>query len=349
MRHALPHMSHNALAAFVKFSKENDISDLGTSAFFYRDAVERDLPISAFGDALTTATLVSVPPHANTNAVLVNPFTTLDIAFRQGGGFSKFFEAKLREHPPYSNKPWRLVLYADEIVPGNPLAVANARKAWAMYYSFLEFGTALACEDVWLPIAAYPTQALKTVSGGVSQLFAVVVKQFFGGLGFDMKETGMQLVGPDGNRWRFFASLAMVVQDGGAHKSIFLCKGDAGTRMCMLCKNVVAVRSKLTNVDGTKLLKSNVIFAEDLDLATDADVRGALRRLEAHKRSCSATTFKVWEQSIGFTYCEHGSLQDAALERYVFPTTIYCHDWMHGVMCGGADCIVLLRFPNSDL
>ena len=46
--------------------------------------------------------------------------------------------AQASGHPP----PWRVVLYADEVSPGNPLGYVGARKTWAFYWSGLEFGQA---------------------------------------------------------------------------------------------------------------------------------------------------------------------------------------------------------------
>ena len=48
-----------------------------------------------------------------------------------------------------SPPPWHLVVYSDEVSPGNPLGYVGARKTWAVYWSILEFGqAALSSEDV---------------------------------------------------------------------------------------------------------------------------------------------------------------------------------------------------------
>ena len=49
--------------------------------------------------------------------------------------------------------PWKLILYSDGITPGSVLALDNQRKAVVWYFSFLEFGKLLSCEEVWLPLA----------------------------------------------------------------------------------------------------------------------------------------------------------------------------------------------------
>lgn len=53
-----------------------------------------------------------------------------------------------RARRPTLLEPWRLVLYADEILPGNQLAYTSGRKLWGFYWSVLEWGSAaLADED----------------------------------------------------------------------------------------------------------------------------------------------------------------------------------------------------------
>ena len=45
--------------------------------------------------------------------------------------------------------PLTLCLYADEVLPGNPLAVTTDRKLWCFYWTVLEFGSAaLSNEDM---------------------------------------------------------------------------------------------------------------------------------------------------------------------------------------------------------
>ncbi len=61
--------------------------------------------------------------------------------------------------PPTAENPWSLILYSDEVTPGNVLATQNLRKIQVVYFSFLELGAqALAREDSWFCVTA------KTVS-----------------------------------------------------------------------------------------------------------------------------------------------------------------------------------------
>ena len=66
------------------------------------------------------------------------------------------------------DSPWSLVLYSDEITPGNQVSHKNSRKTWAIYYSFLEFGPALASEDYWFTGTLVSSDVVKSLDGGWS-------------------------------------------------------------------------------------------------------------------------------------------------------------------------------------
>ena len=74
---------------------------------------------------------------------IINPQAFLYRAFSLGGSFSKMLSIRIALFPPSPEAPWRLILYSDEVVPGNPLAHDNRRKVWVIYFSFIEFGPTL--------------------------------------------------------------------------------------------------------------------------------------------------------------------------------------------------------------
>jgi hypothetical protein len=63
---------------------------------------------------------------------------------------------------------WSLVIYYDELTPGDAFAPDNKRKFWSIYVAFLEFGPhMLAQEEAWLPIGILRTSTAKTIVGGM--------------------------------------------------------------------------------------------------------------------------------------------------------------------------------------
>ena len=72
---------------------------------------------------------------------------------------------------------WRLVIYYDELTPGDAFAPDNKRKFWAIYVAFEEFGPLmLAQEEVWLPMGILRTSiATKTIVGGMANATRVLL------------------------------------------------------------------------------------------------------------------------------------------------------------------------------
>ena len=111
----------------------------------------------------------------------------------------------------------------------------------------------------------------------------------------------------------------------------FSLKGDAGTKYCLLCHNLMAKRSMLSDC----LLCDGAFNTNGLVLATDASIRDTLQRLEAKHASLGQADFKLWQQACGFSYCKHGLVFDDSLKALVKPMSMFIHDWMHClVACG---------------
>ena len=87
--------------------------------------------------------------------------------------------ARLHENPSTPEAPWTLLLYSDEVTPGNPLATLNNRKIRAVYWSFLELGeNALSREEAWITIMVEYSKNINKVMAGLSQVMAQLIKLF---------------------------------------------------------------------------------------------------------------------------------------------------------------------------
>ena len=91
-------------------------------------------------------------------------------------------------------------MYSDEVTPGNVLAVMNNRKFHAIYWSFMELGSAaLAREDAWFTILLEFSTWVNLLHASLSQVFAQCIKQFFQPNGFNFATSGILLEFPDGD------------------------------------------------------------------------------------------------------------------------------------------------------
>ena len=116
---------------------------------------------------------------------IADPFATLwcfvkECSTEANAGFKRFFRQKLLEKPPTLDDPWNIVMYTDEVTPGNVLAVVNNRKFHAIYWSFMELGSnALSREEAWFTVLLEFSTWVNLMHAGLSQVFKQCVKHFF--------------------------------------------------------------------------------------------------------------------------------------------------------------------------
>ena len=104
---------------------------------------------------------------------VIRYFITASVAF------SSFMKRRLELHRCTHLRPWSLVLYTDEITPGDGFATTNNRKSLLWYFTFLEFGVHNLCrEELWLPFGTLRSHICKTMPGGLSEVAAYVVRSF---------------------------------------------------------------------------------------------------------------------------------------------------------------------------
>ena len=335
-RRRLPHLSASALSQLL----QELVRDPAAAPELYtrtairqaRDTVNNDP--TPFGPIHRSVNLHAVGGgYSKIN--VVHPLALLWNALTRSPEFSEFVRRRFDAVPSTPERPWSIILYSDEVTPGNPLSTSNERKLQVIYFSFAEFGAnALSHEEAWFTIMAERSVHIKQVCAGMSQAFSVIIGLFFDDGGTNMRTGGAELPLHGGNA-RIFAKLGVVVQDGGAHKLTWHSRGDGALRLCLLCQNLFTEKSKVCDEDGTHLLRCNVMRYEDLAPATGDQVRRTARFLEANAAVKSKPELTHLEMALGMTHHPHGLLLNRALDEYVDPCEVFVHDWMHGLFVDG--------------
>jgi hypothetical protein len=343
-RRALPHVTASALGAVLTVIASQGLPELHDRNSL-REA--RDLQATAstpYGPILQTVT-VTAKDGSIKHLPIANPFAMLwEAVSQEDSKFAPLFKQRLQEKPPSPQQPWNLVLYSDEVTPGNPLSTNNRRKFQALYWTFLELGmNALSREESWFTIMMEYSPVVNQLQAGLSQAFAAVIKTFFDPGGHDMQSSGMNVPFASGDV-RLFAKLGIVIQDGGAHKTVWGGRGDGASKFCLLCKNLFTRESRICDQDGASLLVCDAITLDPLVPSTDADLRRNARFLERQATLLSKEDFAELQQSMGMTYQPKSILLDRTLDRVLKPTEVYMHDWMHALYVDGVvnSCIYLL-------
>ena len=326
-RRSIPDVSQSALDAILRHARTCLPDLLGRKAM----RQGRDLQVNEvtpYGPVKVSLEVELLDGSKDTITV-VNAFAQLWIASKRCEGFGKLLSECLAATPPSHDRPWKFILYSDEVVPGNVIGFHNRRKGWVMYYSFLELGVAvLSNEDAWFCIASARSDRVKQISGAMAQVFKVILKYIFAVGGHSFQYAGINLTTFQGVSVRLWARLEIILQDGGAHKQVFLLKGDAGHKFCMGCRNLYSACSGITGDDGEDLLTSNLHLFSEMDFATDADIRGTVKRL-AFVADHSADQLPLRQIACGFNHDKHSLLLDDSLNDIVRPAKNLAHDWMH--------------------
>ena len=146
----IPFISQSALGALLRIAKNERLPDLSG-----RDSVRE-----ARDQYVKLATPYG-PVHQHidlgggVNAEVQHPMAMLYAVSARSHAFADMLVRTLERFPCSPMAPWQLILYTDEVSPGNQLAYAHERKTWAWYWSFLNFEQSLSCEETHTYIYIY--------------------------------------------------------------------------------------------------------------------------------------------------------------------------------------------------
>ena len=345
IRRLKAHCSASALSQILSDVKEHGIPDL-IGRREIRQA--RDLIVSsdtAYGPILKSIACV-LPNGAIKHIPVACPFASLVKGLGESAGFRRFFKWRLQaKGHPTPEAPWNIVIYSDEITPGNVVAPLNRRKFQSIYWTILELGIeALSHEESWFILMTEFSQVVNSLNGGMSQCFASAVKCFFDPEGFHMLDSGI-LVDLGDEQVRLFLKIGLVLQDGGAQKAVWGARGDGASKFCLLCKNLFTHESAMTADDGSHLLRCNVIKLDELEASTDTELRNNARYLDQEFNNLGAGAFNRLQQAMGLTHTPCGILLDRSLDRLLSPSESFVHDPMHALFVDGVvNLVVYLCF-----
>ena len=142
-----------------------------------------------------------------------------------------------------------IILYIDELVPGNALRHDMARKMHGIYWTFAELPQWLLCRtSTWFCFGVIRSSIVKDFPGQVSQLMAMVLKVFF--TGATTFENGIHVFDPSKQRAILLRSrFGGFLGDEKGLKEIYDCKGQAGTMPCLKCGNILGSQTPSYSVE----------------------------------------------------------------------------------------------------
>ena len=332
----MPHVTASALDAILKGIKEAGLPDL-ISRRAMREARDQVMHANTqFGPILKTMDVIGQSGEI-LHIPYADPFAMLAVTVEHHPEFARMLQRCLEERPPSPDQPWSIILYTDEVTPGDPVAPFNLRKLQACYWSFLELGAnVLSKEEAWFTLMTEFSEMINQVASGLSQTFGSLVKTFFQPDGFNIGGAGIGLQLGEVNI-RLWAKAGIVLQDGGAHKYVWCSRGHGASKSCLLCNNLFSRESRLVDTDATHMLVCDALRYDDLIPTSDEELRTRARFLAGISGTAAPAEFDNYQQALGLTYLPHNILLDRYLDTILSPTESFTHDPMH---CFFADGIV---------
>jgi hypothetical protein len=223
---------------------------------------------------------------------------TLYTMIRECPKLEAFVRQKLVEHPSTPDNPWGLIVYSDEISPGNQLLHHNPRKTQAFYYSFIEFGAeALSSEFLWLTLTVARSDEVNEIKGKSFGTFASKVM-----LSFDAWSTEGFICGTI----IIWARIKLVVCDEAALKATLDVKGAGGNMCCFKCRNVLSMAA-FQRSTKRGMLPITVINPLRFDRHDNRSIRDNVNHLRDVCPPVSKSgDFKALEIALGLNYNPNG-------------------------------------------
>ncbi len=311
-RRAMPYMSQSALQALLQKIQKEGLPQLKT-ANAMKEASRSILGnMQAYGPLLLHEPVDTIDGQPAT-IWMANTLSLLAGLYKQGGQWANMLQRFHNAKPSHLQAPWQLLLYSDEVCPGNQLGHRLERKTMAIYASFAEFQTMLQHEDAWFVLSISRSQEISNIQAGVSQVFAKLIRSIFTNPVGDPR-LGLCLPHATDSKQdlRLHFTLGGWIQDGLAMKQTFSTKGDSGTKFCMLCNNIRSM--PCMQADSHQLEEdipgSTVATLAECELATDAEVLAAFQTCQRHSTSMSKEQFAIYQQASGITHNPSSLLLD---------------------------------------
>ena len=213
------------------------------------------------------------------------------------------FEERLAVHPLSPDRQWNVILYGDEITPGNQVKAGNHRNNWLIYFNFREFGAAyLAHEEVWFPLAVLRTNIVKDIRGQVSGAFRVLMRRMFLGPN-SFNRGGIVIKRPNGSVTLLFARLGNILGDEAALAAIYCGKSASGLLCCLKCRNVASVAisaSRKRARQGSVIVELDCTDRKQFDARTNEDFFDMYDSFVEHKGTMLKGKFGELEKHMGF-------------------------------------------------
>ena len=236
LRKNIPQTSKSALEAILQNIKDDGLPELTTAKNMREGCRVAMEQMNGYGPLLLEHRLHGVDGSIK-KVKLVNLLSYIHAAYKAGGGFHTLLKKTLAKH----NSPLSLLVYADEVTPGNVLANVPTREMWCIYISIKEFSVHLQKEAAWMTVGLIRSDTVAALDGHLSQVLSALLESIFYSSYGNVQELGSATAGATRacNTWQKTLLAAGFSYYGWSSCQIsWSTKGDSGSRFCQQCANI---------------------------------------------------------------------------------------------------------------
>ena len=341
IRYKLPFVSQSALAAICEYANTHGLPNIHDPREVRKARDQASIGImTPYGNLLQDHEFFLGDGESITHVEMINPWAQMYHMAATCQAFSELLEWVLEQHGPCTpDRPLHVMMYTDEVTPGNQLAHKHARKVQALYYSLKEFQQFLGQEELWVTGTILATSTVSTLQGGWSSVVARFAKEFFnhGNPGRDMSRAGINIRLFSGKRVHLFFTFGDFVSDELAMSTqVYESMGANGLKCCKWCANVfnsATTRAGARSDPWSVLHTSHEIHR--FTLHTASTLRLIVDRLRTAQAAMGPGELKELQTRLGFKFAPHSILFDEHLFPLMELAGHAIADWMHVFFVGG--------------
>ena len=226
-------------------------------------------------------------------------------------------------------KPLRIIIYIDEVCPGNPLRPEKSRTLQAIYWAIADWPQWLLQRTAaWPTFGTIRSSLVEKYPGKVAGLMNKVLRVFFPPDGHSFHR-GVSFQLPNGHQQLCTAMFAGFLCDEKAHNQVADTKGASGIKCCVTCRNVYNRVSERALQPGCVSIRCwNTAL---LDKYTNDEIYDAYD----HIASQPADQQKELEKLLGIKLNPSGMMQDVHIRSIYRPIDHTLRDPMHVFLNNG--------------
>ena len=345
-RRSIPFVSAAGLSAILQEVDKVGVPELHQRKHLQEARDAKVMQHQSYGPMITDIK-VHLTTGEERSLQVINFLSLLNACYEQGGSMHQLLKETAVKFPPSPSRPWHLIFYSDEIVPGNVFIIRHIAQAanvlciicriWGCQFGKGACLVCCLCHQIqcgdqsvrWYEPSHCPTSE---------------VHYFIATLAL-WKDSGLLFKRPSPRRQieNFFQAGFSCFRMAWLTRAYGPLKGTLEQNSAFFAPTWYLRESSLPH----EVLTTQAFDPSALQLATDQDLQGTFSRLASRAGTVSKDDFKLWEQAVGFNYNEHSLPWDPILGPHLKPCSQFVHDWMHTRFVGGVFPVLMGLTLNS--